>query len=122
MNYRRAVVSALGVWAIPFVVAMIIFPLREQQRPLFESLMPVAVVGATALFAYRYARSEPSFVRSGLLLGVVFLLVSVAIDLLLFSRGPMKMGFVDYLKDIGLTYVVMPIVTYAMSRVAAPAR
>ena len=46
----------------------------------------------------------PSFVRSGLLLGVVFLLVSVAIDLL------------------GLTYVVMPTVTYAMSRVAAPVR
>jgi hypothetical protein len=34
----------------------------------------------------------------------------------------MKMGFVDYLKDIGVTYLVMPIVTYGMSRVAPQQR
>lgn len=69
MNYRRAVFYALGVWVIPFMVAIAIFPLRANERPLFESIMPVAVVGATTLFAYRYARSERSFARQGLLLG-----------------------------------------------------
>jgi hypothetical protein len=122
MNYRRALLYALGVWVVPFVVAIGIFPLRENERPLFESIMPIAVVGAAAIFAIRYARSEPSFARIGLPLGIVFLAVSVVIDLLLFSWGPMKMGFVDYLKDIGVTYLVMPIVTYGMSRVAPQQR
>ncbi|HEY6101852.1 MAG TPA: hypothetical protein VI007_01365 [bacterium] len=118
MNYRRAVLYALGVWIIPFVVAIAIFPLRANERPLFESIMPIAVVGATVIFAIGYARSESAFAGTGLLLGVIFLAVSVVLDLLLFSWGPMKMSLVDYLKDIGLTYLIMPIVTYGMSRVA----
>ena len=118
MNYRRALLCALGAWVVPFVVAVAIFPLRANERPLFESIMAVVVVGATTLFAYRYARSERSFVRQGLLLGILFLLVSVVIDLLMFSWGPMKMALTDYLKDIGVTYLVMPVVTYGMSRVA----
>lgn len=119
MNYRRALPYALGVWVIPFVVAMAIFPLRANERPLFESIMPVAVVGAAIFFTYRYARSERAFARQGLLLGLLFLLVSVVIDLLMFSWGPMKMALGDYLKDIGVTYLVMPVITYGMSRVAA---
>lgn len=89
---------------------------------LFESIMPIAVVGATVIFAVRYARSESAFVGTGLLLGVIFLAVSAVLDLLLFTWGPMKMGFVDYLKDIGLTYLIMPIVTYGMGRVAPQPR
>jgi hypothetical protein len=50
--------------------------------------------------------------------GVVFLAVSLVIDLVLFSWGPMKMSLVEYAKDIGVTYLTIPIVTYAMSRVA----
>ena len=30
---------------------------------------------------------------------------------LLFSEGPMKMPFADYIKDIGLTYLIIPMVT-----------
>lgn len=116
MNYRRALPYALGVWVIPFVVATAIFPLRSSERPLFESILPVALAAATVFFAYRYGRSEPAFQRHGALLGVVFLIVSVVIDLLMFSWGPMKMAFADYLKDIGVTYLMIPIITYGMSR------
>ena len=45
MNYRRALLYALGVWVIPFVVAIAIFPLRANERPLFESIMPVVTYG-----------------------------------------------------------------------------
>jgi hypothetical protein len=118
VNYRRAFVGALGVWAIPFVVAIAIFPLRASERPLFESIMPVALVAATCIFAYRFARSEPAFGRQGLLLGLIFLAVSIVIDLVMFSRGPMKMAPAEYVKDIAVTYLVIPIVTYGMSLTA----
>jgi hypothetical protein len=118
MNYRRALVGALGVWVLTFVVATAIFPLRASQRPLFESIMPVALVAATCIFAYRFARSEPAFGRQGLLLGIIFLAVSLIIDLFLFSWGPMKMAPAEYVKDIAVTYLIIPIVTYAMSLTA----
>jgi len=33
------------------------------------------------------------------------------LDLLLFMKGQMKMTFVNYIKDIGLKYSIIPIVT-----------
>jgi len=35
--------------------------------------------------------------------------MSVIIDLFLFMEGPMKMTFTNYMLDIGLTYLVYPI-------------
>ena len=42
-SVRKAVLFGFLIWLIPFVVAFIIFPLRESSRPLFESIMPVTV-------------------------------------------------------------------------------
>ncbi|MBI4548129.1 MAG: hypothetical protein HY707_09120 [Ignavibacteriae bacterium] len=100
------------VWLIPFIVAVLIFPIRENDRPLFESIMPVVVTLSVVLFSHLYFKKVgTAFVREGTLLGVTWFLISVIIDLLLFSSGPMKMGFVDYFKDIGLTYVIIPSIT-----------
>jgi len=37
--------------------------------------------------------------------------MSVVIDLFMFMWGPMKKTFPDYMTDIGLTYLIYPIVT-----------
>ena len=47
---------------------------------------------------------------SGLKIGLICLAVNFIIDQLMFSAGPMKMAFVDYLKDIGVTYLLIPII------------
>ena len=120
MNYTKALLHGLGVWVVPFVVAMLIFPLRANERPLFESVMPVAVTVATVFFGYRYLRaSRDTGRREGLYLGLIFLAVSLVIDLLMFSWGPMKMALLDYIKDIGVTYLLMPVVTVGMAAARA---
>jgi hypothetical protein len=43
--------------------------------------------------------------------GGLWLLISMVFDLFMFSWGPMAMSFADYMKDIGLTYLIYPIVT-----------
>jgi len=48
------------------------------------------------------------------LIGVVWFLVNVMLDLLLFMEGPMKMSFADYMADIGLTYLIIPSVTFGL--------
>jgi hypothetical protein len=100
------------VWLIPFIVAFLIFPIRETDRPLFESIMPVIVTLSVVVFSILYFRKvDTAFFKEGALLGIVWFLISVMIDLLMFSAGPMKMGIVDYFKDIGLTYLIIPFVT-----------
>ena len=38
-------------------------------------------------------------------------MLSIALDLPLFTEGPMKMSFEKYMKDIWLTYLIIPTVT-----------
>jgi hypothetical protein len=54
-------------------------------------------------------------VREGAVIGVAWLVISLAIDLPLFLlESPMKMSLPDYIADIGLTYLIMPTITVGM--------
>lgn len=109
---KLAILYGLLVWAIPFVVAFLIFPIREPNRPLFESIMPVALALATVLFSVLYFKKVgKSSVKEGLLLGLLWMVVSLAIDGIMFSWGPMKMTLRGYIEDIGVTYLMIPIIT-----------
>jgi hypothetical protein len=120
----KALLYGLGVWAVPFAVAFLIFPLRQSARPLFESIMPVAVASAVVGFAVPYFRKvNAAFTQEGLRLGLLWLLVCVAIDapLMLFG-GPMRMTPGQYLADIGVTYLIIPVITTGIGLVLAQSR
>jgi len=109
---RWASVFGFLIWLIPFTVSILIFPLRTSNRPLFESIMPVVVTLCAVVFSILYFRKlGGGFVREGILLGVMWFVISIVIDLLMFMWGPMKMTFAEYMMDIGLTYLVIPTVT-----------
>lgn len=111
-SIKLAIIYGFLVWVIPFVVAFLIFPLRNSDRPFFESIMPVAVTIVTVIFSVLYFKKvETNFLKEGILLGIVFFAVSIVIDLLMFSKGPMAMPFLDYMKDIGFTYLLVPAIT-----------
>jgi len=55
---------------------------------------------------------EAGFLKEGVLLGLVWFIIGIVLDLLLFMEGPMKMSFADYMMDIGLTYLIIPIVSF----------
>ena len=114
-SWRRALLCGVGVWAVPFIAAIAIYGLHESERALFESVMAVAVVGVTVELATVYLRKvEGRFVREGVLIGVLWFAMAFVIDLLMFSWGPMKTPFVAYVKDIGVTYLVIPTITVGM--------
>ena len=97
---------------IPFGVSILIFPLRDAERPLFEAIMPVVLTVFCVLFANLYFRKlKSNFVREGLILGVLWFVVRVVIDLPLLTLSPLNMSFVEYMKDIGLTYLILPAIT-----------
>lgn len=111
-SIKKALIYGFLVWAIPFAIAFMIFAVRQSNRPLFESIMPVALTICVVLFTILYFKKVKTVSASeGLKLGLIWLIISLLIDLLMFMQGPMKMSLGDYIADIGLTYLIMPIIT-----------
>ena len=109
----KAVLFGFLIWLTAFLVAFLIFPLRESSRPLFESIMPVTVAAATVAFAVVYFRGVTSnHSKEGIVLGCLWFAISVVIDLPLFLfESPMQMTLSQYFGDIGLTYLIIPAIT-----------
>lgn len=120
-SLRRAVLYGVTVWLVPFVVAFLIFPLRASNRPLFESIMPVAIALVVVVLAVsQVRRAGRASIRDGVLLGVLWLVISTAIDApLMLLGGPMRMTIGQYVADIGVTYLMIPIITTGIATAAA---
>ena len=111
-SIKKVLLYGFLVWLIPFIISFLIFPLKSSNRVLWESIMPIVIAAITVTFAVLYLNTlERSFLKEAVLVGVIWLTISLILDLLLFMEGPMKMPFVDYIFDIGLTYVLIPIIT-----------
>jgi hypothetical protein len=111
-KYVKRVGFGFLIWLIPFLISFAIFPLRTSNRPLFESIMPVALVLAVMVFSVLYfKKNKQQSLKEGVLIGIIWFIMSIAIDLLLFlPASPMHMSFIDYMMDIGLTYLIILII------------
>ncbi len=123
-SWPRAVGFGLLVWLLPFVIAFLVFPLRESARPVFESVMAVAVAGTAVGLGLVYLRRVHAVrPREGLALGVLWFALCVLIDApLRLLGGPMQISIGVYFGDIGLTYVSIPLITWGLAAAAAAAR
>jgi hypothetical protein len=111
-SLKIALVLGFISWLIPFVIAIIIYPIHELNRPLFESIMPVTISATLVTLMYFYFRKvEKNYLKEGLILGIIWFVINITIDLFMFSTGPMAMPLLDYIADIGVTYLMIPIIT-----------
>jgi hypothetical protein len=115
-KYLKIVLFGFLTWAIAFAISFVVFPFKASDRGLFESVMAVTVAALAALFAILYLRAvKTSFLKEGVLIGGVWFLVNLVIDLFLFlPPSPMQMSLGAYMTDIGLTYLIYPIVTIGL--------
>lgn len=105
---------ALGflLWLVPFIISLAISPIHTSDRVFFETIMPVVITLAVVALSYLYFNGvKGEYLKEGIIVGIIWLAISLIFDLLMFSWGPMAMSFTDYMKDIGLTYLIYPIVT-----------
>ena len=111
-SWRRALGYGFLLWLVPFVVAVALFSIRQSNRPLFESIMPVVLAIGTMLALKLYLRrgAAPSLGES-LLLGAIWMAISLLFDWPMFSAGPMKMTLAGYMSDIGAAYLLFPVLT-----------
>ena len=108
-KYVKLVGFGFLIWLIPFLVSFVIFPLRNANRPLFESIMPVFLALTAMIISVLYFKKvEKESLKEGLIAGVLWFVLSLVIDLMLFlPASPMQMRFSDYMVDIGLTYLII---------------
>jgi hypothetical protein len=117
-SLKMALVLGSISWLIPFVIAILIYPIHESNRPLFESIMPVTISATLVTLMYFYFRKvEKNYFKEGLILGIIWLLINIGIDLFMFSTGPMAMPLLDYMSDIGVTYLMIPIITIGFGHI-----
>jgi hypothetical protein len=111
-KYVKLVGFGFLIWLIPFLVSFVIFPLRNANRPLFESIMPVFLALTAMIISVLYFKKvEKESLKEGLIAGVLWFVLSLVIDLMLFlPASPMQMSFSDYMMDIGLTYLIILII------------
>lgn len=111
-SLRHAILYGFLVWLIPFVVSFAIFSLHGPNRPLFESIMAVTVAAVVVVCGLAYLRATGGVsVREMLLLGLLWLIISVLIDApLMLLGGPMLMSISAYAGDIGVTYLMIPVI------------
>jgi uncharacterized membrane protein YpjA len=119
----RAVARELGfallAWLVPFVVSVCIFPLKQSHPPLFESLMGVALAASTAVLGCAYLRrAMRNPLAQGARIGLIWMFANWLLDGLMFSGGPMKMSLANYATDIGVAYLMVPVITTALGAAA----
>jgi hypothetical protein len=111
-------------WLIPFVASFVFFGPSGAlwiSQPLFKSIM-VLVGGASGVWLLWLAfRRLPPTGSTGLAIGALWLVINLLLDALVLL--PMSgMGFVPYFMDIGLRYLMLPLIAWAMGAMAEPRR
>lgn len=107
------------IWVIPFILSFPIVGLRETNRPLFESIMPVVLTLVVLMFSNLFFKKvDRDYFKEGLYAAGVWFIISIGIDLILFlPDSPMQMSFSSYMMDIGLTYVIIIMIPIAIGYV-----
>jgi len=117
-TFGKTVLYGLFLWAVVFFTSFIIFPLKISNPIFFETLISIFLVFFTVFVSLLYfAKTELNTVNA-IYAGIIWMAVNIIVDLPLFSYGPMKKTFADYMTDIGLTYLIIPIITIGIALAA----
>lgn len=118
-SIKKVLLCGFLDWLLPFALSFFIFPLKESNYSLFESIMTVIIVLSAVLFSVLYFKIvDKNYIKEGLLLGIVWLVINLIIDLVLFlSPSPMRMSFSLYMSQIGIKYFTIPVITLGMGYV-----
>lgn len=122
MNWKRIAGYGIVLWLAPFAVAFALFGVRQDNRPLFESLITVIGVGCAVAASVHFFRNvQETGLAPGLGVGIAWTAISIVIDLPIFL-GVFRMPLMEYAADIALTYLAFPLITTGVAMAMAMGR
>jgi len=117
-KYAKITLFGLVIWLIPFLVGFLFVDQEGNfiiSETFFKSIMIVigSIVGV--ILAVKYFKGiKANFIKEGIILGIVWLIINWIIDLIMVSIGFFPMTIGKYFTDIGLRYLSMPIFTIGL--------
>lgn len=103
---KRALLYGFLLWIIPFLASVVIFPLKKTDPAFFQSLLGVFSITLAVILTVHYFRKVQGNLIGGIMLGLIFAVISWFFDFFFFIWGPIRMPFVAYIKEIGIGYLV----------------
>ncbi len=111
-SYPRAILYAIILWAMTFLVTFLIYPVRTDNAVLFVTLRMLTMVVLCVFLTVMYFRDvEEHLVREGITLGAIWLVLGILLDQGPFVWGLMHLSFLDYLVETGISNLVYPVIT-----------
>lgn len=108
----RALLYGLGVWGSLVGISLVLLPVEGRSQALYESVKLTGLVGAGLGFSIRYLLRHPALpVRAGALVGLVWAVLCVGLDLCLYAAGAFTIGLGAYFADVASSYLVLPVVS-----------
>ena len=117
-KYITAAWYGIISWVIPFIASFAFFDMRIQKLTIdemyFKSIMIVlgAFIGCILLIRFFHIIEE-NYIKEGLIAGLIIMLINLVLDVVILI--PMsKMPFLLYYKQIGMRYLIVPIIATTM--------
>ena len=115
---KRALLLGVVAWLIPFAAGFVVFPIKQTNAQLFNSIMALAVVLTAAALLILYFRDRQVNVREAGIVGAMWVVMNLVLDYPMFAFGPMQMTAAQYYSEIGLEYLIYPIVAIGAAKLA----
>ena len=117
---KKVLIYGILIWLIPFVASFIFY------RPdgtlvisqiFFKTIMILVGAPVGIYLAVRYLGAlDKDYLKAGISIGLVWFVMSVVLDLIILL--PMSgMGIAQYFQEIGLRYLIIPMITVGMGSV-----
>jgi len=108
---KRAFLYGFLLWLIPFLASVVMFPLKKTDPAFFQSILGVVSITLAVMLTVHYFQKAKGNLKEGIFLGLIFLSINWFFDFLFFIWGPIKMPLVAYIKEIGIGYLIYPVIT-----------
>ncbi|MFH0885232.1 MAG: hypothetical protein V1861_05985 [Candidatus Micrarchaeota archaeon] len=121
----RIVLFGFLTWLLPFVASFLFFDPQAQKLTIdetfFKSIMIVlsSLIGVCLLIKH-FSAIRKDYVREGVIVGACWIAINWALDAVVLLPM-MNVDFTAYFMQIGLRYLMIPIISVGMAAAAADA-
>ncbi|WP_455276706.1 hypothetical protein [[Eubacterium] cellulosolvens] len=117
-KYAKIVLFGLVIWLVPFLVGFFFIDQEGNfiiSETFFKTIMIVIGSLVGVILAVKYFKSiKTDFIKEGITIGIVWLIINWIIDLIMVSIGFFPMTVVKYFTDIGLRLLGIPMFTIGL--------
>ncbi|OPX59871.1 MAG: hypothetical protein A4E25_00918 [Methanobacterium sp. PtaB.Bin024] len=101
------------IWLIPTLATLSVSYLGALNY--FDVISSVSIAVTVIALTYLYFKDiNENYVREGIICGVVWLVISIILDIVLIFLGINKITIIEYVIDIAPIYIVIPAITIVL--------